>query len=171
VTPAAAPLPPRLGAALRAVALRLDAAEVRWWVTGSCARRLLGAPARPRDLDLECAAADVAAAERALGVALVPSAGGWSSLRAQWVLAGAEVDLSAAVAAGPLPPDDDGILAAARTADAGWGTVRCAPPEEALARALATGDWGRLAKLAAAGGPPPDPVYLSRRLSAAIAAR
>lgn len=45
-----------------------------------------------------------------------------------------------------------------------------APPEDALVSALIAGDWDRIARIAAAGGPPPRIDYLRSRLRAVAAA-
>jgi len=146
-------------------------------VTGGTARRLQGAAHRPADLDLECPAAHVAQAAHVLGFAAPrrDEGGGWSSLRAAGRLAGVEVDLSAGVEVtgphGRLPPDDDLMWEWGVPVALAGVVVRCAPPEEALVRALAAGDWGRLARLAAAGGPAPRPAYVERRLARSSAAR
>ncbi|MGD9572094.1 MAG: hypothetical protein AB7V62_09435 [Thermoleophilia bacterium] len=169
------PLPPRIHAAVLAVAARLDAAGVRWCLGGSAGRALLGHAVRPRDVDVEVAVADAAAAGRALGVALRHSAGaGRSSLRGGTVLAGVEVDVTAGFAAtgpelslDPLP--DDQLIAGPRAPLAGR-EILLAPPEEAVARALVLGDWDRLARIARGAGPGAAPLradQVARRLSSA----
>lgn len=158
------------------MALRLDGAGVRWIVTGSTARRLLGAAREPRDLDLEVAVADAGAAAGALEIDL-PAAegGGVRSRRGGGVIGGVEVDVSAGVEVrgpgGLLTRPDDGLRDGAVACALGGRTVWCGAPEEGLVRALVSGDWARLEKIASGGGPPPRLDYVSRRLAAAIAAR
>lgn len=163
------PLPPRTLAALVAVADRLDRAGVPWLLAGGAGRALQGADHRPADVDVEVAAEHADAAARALGFTLVrDSGGGVTSLRAGGGVAGVDVDLSAAVTV-------DGLLEADWALQWAWAvpcgaagrTMLAAPVEEALARAIVCGDWPRIAKLAAGGGPPPRPAYLARRLSSA----
>ncbi|MCU0308890.1 MAG: hypothetical protein MUE51_14210 [Thermoleophilia bacterium] len=146
-------------------------------VAGSTGRALLGWDVRPRDVDLEVDGPHAAHAGEALGAPLHREAGaGWSSLRARVVIDGVEVDCSAAVAVvGPvlaLAPDAAQWAAAVDVRLAGVA-IRVAPPEEMLARALAAGDWGRAARIAAGApaGRPVDAAYVARRLAAASAAR
>ncbi|HWH13430.1 MAG TPA: hypothetical protein VNT51_01695 [Miltoncostaeaceae bacterium] len=170
-------LPPRPAAALRAALLRLAAADVPVLVSGGTGRRLLGALRRPADLDLECRGDDIARAARALGFAAPrrDAAGGWSSLRCAGRIAGVDVDLSAGVAVegphGRLAPDEALMWAWALPVRGPGVPVWCAPPEEALARTVAAGDWARLARLAAGDGPAPRPAYVARRLASVSAAR
>jgi hypothetical protein len=167
------PPPPRALAAVCAVADRLAAAGVPWVLTGSAGRALLGAPARPGDIDLEVAEADAARAAAALGTSAAPaSGGGRSSLRAAARLAGMEVDVSAGlVVEGPELRLPDGFALMRRWAlpvTAAGRTVPVAPPEEALVRRLVQGDAAGLARLAAVPGmPPPRAAYVAERLRSA----
>lgn len=174
------PLPPRAHAALLAVALRLDAAGVRWMLAGSAGRALQGHRVRPRDIDIEVPHDDVADAGRALGVALVRAAGGGcSSLRAVTRIGGVEVDVTGGlVVEGPwwrLPASDVAQLSACTSAQLGDHTITLAPVEESIARALVLGDRDRVQRIASgalAGGPgvaAPRLDYVVRRLSSAIA--
>lgn len=170
------PLPPRTHAALRAVALRLDGAGVRWVLAGSAGRWLLGHARRPRDIDVEVPAADAARAGAALGVALRPVAGaGRSSLRGAAVIAGVEVDLTAGLAVERrgrrLEPDPEVQMDLGVEVRLGDLTITVAPPEEALARAIVLCDGQALAKIVAGAGPGALPLrrdYLAARLSSAI---
>ncbi|MCC6833107.1 MAG: hypothetical protein IT200_17375 [Thermoleophilia bacterium] len=166
----------RLATVLAEVAANLDAAGVTWIVSGSTARRLLGASREPRDLDLEVAVGHAEAAAAALGFALPPAAGGGvSSRRGGGRVGGVEVDVSAGVEVrgpgGVLTRDDAGLRDGVIPVLLGGRTVWCGAPEEGLVRALVSGDWERLAKIASGGGPPPRLDYVARRLAAAIAAR
>lgn len=160
-------LPPRTLAALIAVADRLDRAGVSWLLAGGAGRALQGAAHRPADIDVEIGPDDAEAGTRALGFVLArDSGGGVTSRRAGGVFAGVEVDLSTEIAIdGRLAPDWALQWAWAVPCRVAGRTVLAAPVEEALARAIAGGDWARIAKLAAGGGPPPRPDYLARRLS------
>jgi hypothetical protein len=165
-----------LQAVLRAVSARLARAEVPWMLGGSSARALEGASPRPRDLDIEVAAEHAARAARALGCSLGADADrGWSSVRAIRTLRGVEIDLSAGIVVTGLGwrLDPDQALSAewSRTVVVGGDPVVLVPPEEALVRALVAGDWSRLSKLVAAGGPTRRPAYMVRRLAAARAVR
>jgi hypothetical protein len=165
------PPPPRVLAALAAVADRLAAAGVPWLVTGSAGRALLGAPVRPGDVDLEVAAADVRRAAAALGMVAAPSAGGGgSSVRGATRVAGTEVDLSAAfVVEGRdlrLPDGFDLMLRWAVPAAAAGRRVLVAPPEEHLVRGLVQGDGAAVAH-AVAGVPPLRAAYVAERLRSA----
>ena len=167
------PPPPRVLAALGAVADRLAAAGVPWVLTGSAGRGLLGAPVRPGDVDLEVAEADAHRAAAALGTAAAPSSGGgrWS-LRAAARLAGMEVDVSAGfTVAGPelrLPDGFDLMRRWALPAAAAGRPILVAPPEETLVRRLVQGDWAGLTRLAATPGlPPPRAAYVAERLRSA----
>ena len=164
------PLPPRTLAALVAVADRLDRAGVPWLLAGGAGRALQGAAHRPADIDVEVSAEHADVAARALGFALTrDSGGGMTSLRAGGAIADTWVDLSAGIAVtGRLEADWALQWAWAVPCSAGGRTVMAAPVEEALARAIVRGDWARIARLAAGGGPPPRPDYLARRLSSAI---
>jgi hypothetical protein len=169
-------LQPRLAAAVSEVARRLGAAGVDWVLSGSAARALAGADAIPNDLDLEIVPEDAHRAGAALGCTLgVDEGGAWSSLRGRCRIEGVEVDVSAAIAViGPewgLGPDDALVRAWSRSVTVGGYPVVLAPVEEQLVRALVAGDWGRIAKIAAAGGPPPRPAYVFRRLASARAVR
>ena len=170
-------LPPRVHAALAAVAARLDAEGLRWLLAGSAGRRLMGHSRRPRDLDVEVAGADAHRAAAALGIVLRPAAGGGrSSLRGSTTIAGVEVDLTAGltVAHGGrrLEPafgvqSDHGV-----EVRLDHRVIAVAPPEEALARAIVLRDRAALAKLVAgagAGAPPLRRDYVAARLSSAIA--
>lgn len=171
------PLPPRAHAALLAVATRLDAAAVRWVLAGSAGRALLGHEARPRDIDVEVASEDAAAAGAALGITLDRSSGrGRSSLRGGLWLAGVEVDVTAGLeVAGQalrLPCDDTAQLSARTVARLSGRSIPVAPVEEALARAIVLGEWDALTRLALTAGdeaPPMRADYLARRLSSATA--
>lgn len=146
-------------------------------VGGGTGRRLLGAARRPGDLDLECDPADAPRAAAALGLPrpATDRGGGWSSLRSRGLVAGVEVDLSAGVAVdgphGRLPADHALLVAWSVPVRAVAVDLWCAPPEEALVRALVAGDLTRLARVAARGGPPPRIGYVSARLAAASASR
>jgi hypothetical protein len=165
--------------ALPELARRLDGAGVRWLLAGSAGRALIGYAAAPRDLDVEVDAPDLAAAATALGLSARPESGaGVSSLRAVGELDGVAVDLTADLElAGPggrLPPDFALQYEHSHAVRAGAGTVRAAPVEEALARALVLDDLDRVARIAAEGAgrarPALRPGYLARRLSAAASA-
>ncbi|HMO00492.1 MAG TPA: hypothetical protein PKD59_13855 [Miltoncostaeaceae bacterium] len=167
------PPPPRALAAVCAVADRLAAAGVPWLLTGSAGRALLGAAARPADVDLEVAEGDAERAAAALGTAAAPaSGGGRSSLRASAVLAGVEVDLSAGFAMeGPelRLPDGYALMAAwALPATAAGRRILVAPPEETLVRRLVAGDRAGAARLEATPGLPPlRAAYVAERLRSA----
>jgi hypothetical protein len=167
------PPPPRALAAVCAVADRLAAAGVPWVLAGSAGRALLGAPARPDDIDLEVAEADVPRAAAALGAAAARSSGGGrSSLRAAGELAGMAVDVTGGfVLEGPWLRLPDGFALqrawAVEVAVAGRA-VAVAPPEETLVRRLVAGDWAGVARLAATPGlPPPRAAYVAERLRSA----
>ena len=163
------PPPPRALAAICAVADRLAAAGVPWVLTGSAGRALLGAPARPGDIDLEVAEGDAARAAAALGTTAAPaSGGGRSSFRAAARFAGMEVDVSAGFTIeGPdlrLPDGFDVMRRWAIPAAAAGRPVLVAPPEEALVRRLVQGDPAGLARLAGVPGlPPPRAAYEAER--------
>ena len=167
------PPPPRVLAALCAVADRLAAAGVPWVLTGSAGRALLGAPVRPGDVDLEVAEADAHRAAAALGTAAARSSGGGrSSVRAGARLANVEVDLSAGFTVeGPELRLPDGFALMARwavPAAAAGRRIAVAPPEEALVRGLVLGDQAALARLAGTPGlPPPRAAYVAERLRSA----
>lgn len=177
--PPSAPLSPRPLAALCAVADALARARVRWLLAGSCGRALLGSPARPGDIDLEVDPRDAAAAAAALGVELSRAAGGRrSSLRATARRAGVEVDVTCDLAidvpAGRLAPDFPLIWERAHPVVAAGRTIRVAPLEEALCRAILLGDWAAVAKISDAAGRSPggirlDAGYVAARLSSATA--
>ncbi|MFN8110889.1 MAG: hypothetical protein U0Y82_13750 [Thermoleophilia bacterium] len=157
------------------VAGALTGRGVRWALTGSAAAALLGATRPPRDLDLEVAVADMAEAAEALGMQFVLQDDGViAGHRAVAVRGGVEVDISAGVTVtgmhGRLTPDDGALTTAARTVMVDGVPIPCRAPEESLARALVAGDWARVAKIAARGGPPPRAGYLASRL-ASIARR
>ncbi|MFN8121185.1 MAG: hypothetical protein U0237_02015 [Thermoleophilia bacterium] len=128
-----------------------------WVVTGSTARRLLGASREPRDLDLEVAEDHADAAAAALGIGLPPAAGGGvSSRRGGGEVGGVEVDVSAGVEVrgpgGVLARTGDALRDGAVPVRLGGRTVWCGAPEEGLVRALVAGDWARLEKIASGGG-------------------
>ena len=161
------------------LARRLDDAGVTWLLAGSAGRALVGYAAAPRDLDVEVDGAEVEAAASALGLSARRESGaGVSSLRAVGELAGVAVDLSADLeVAGPggrLPPDFALQREASHALALGERTVRVAPVEEALARAIVLDDLDRVARIAAEGAgrarPALRPGYLARRLSAAASA-
>jgi hypothetical protein len=172
---AAPALPPRLTACLVAVRARLDPAGVRFLVAGGTARALLGARARPADLDLEVAAADAAGAAALLG--LPPprhrAGGGFASTRAGGRLRGVRIDLSAGVT---VDGEGRGRLADAFTAN--WHTgpralvagheVRLLTLEEQVARLSVAGDEARLTRLRERMAPlVPDTDRVAARLRAA----
>lgn len=149
---------------------RLGRAEVTWLVAGSAGRALLGAGRRPRDLDLEVAPADAPAAARALGLDLVDDVDHHiRSRRAQGIVARCEVDVTSRLAVtgphGHLEPDWAMQLRWAVPVTVAGRRLLAAPPEETIARALVRGDWARMAKVAAGGGPAPRVAYLAERLS------
>jgi len=137
---------------VRAVALRLDAAGVDWWLAGGAARLLRGDAARPRDVDVEVREDDTARAARVLGLPApaLAEGGGWRSLRSQGHIAGVAVDLSGGLAVtgpgghltGPQPPTR---RARSTRPDGGapWPAVPLLPDGEALARAVVAGDTQR----------------------------
>ncbi|WP_217914936.1 nucleotidyltransferase domain-containing protein [Miltoncostaea marina] len=168
-------LPPRLLAALLAVAARLDAAGVEWLLAGSAGRALQGHARRPHDIDVEVPGRDAAAAGRALGAELRRDRGrGRDSLRARTMVAGVEVDVTCdLVVEGPthrLEPDFALQRAWSRPIGLAARSIRTAPPEEAVVRALVLGEWAALASAAGAGGadaPPPRAAYVAARLRSA----
>jgi hypothetical protein len=177
--PPSTPLSPRPLAALCAVADVLARARVRWLLTGSAGRALLGSPTRPGDIDLEVDPHHAAAAAAVLGVQLSPAEGGGRrSLRASALRAGVEVDVTCDLAVeapgGLLVPDFELMWSRAHTAVAAGREIRVAPLEEQLCRAILLGDWAAVAKVAAAAGRAPggirlDPGYVAARLSSATA--
>jgi hypothetical protein len=172
-------LPPRILAAVVAVAARLDAAGIPWLLGGSAGRAALGFRRRPRDVDVEVRAEQAAAAAAALGAALARADDGTrSAWRASTTLAGVEVDLSAGLTVErpggrpPLAADFDLERAFARPVLLAGRHVWVAPPEEPLAVAIAAGDWGRFVR-ALEGAPRGLGLrasYLERRLAAAARA-
>lgn len=170
-----ASLPPRPLAALAAVADLLARERVDWLLAGSGGRALLGYRVRPADIDIEVSPAHAAAAARLLGAPLAESAGaGRSSRRGSLRVAGVDVDVTCDLTvAGPiraLAPDFALQLAWSHPLRVAGRDIRAAPVEETLARALVLGDWARLERVAAEGGPagaPVRPDYVSLRLSAA----
>jgi hypothetical protein len=166
-------------AALIAVADRLDGAGAEWLLAGSAARCLQGLAMRPRDVDLEVSAATAEAAAAALGAVLREERGGGRrSRRARARLAGVEVDLTCDLEidgpGGLLAPDFARQRRWARRALVAGRTIALAPPEEALARAVALRDRRAVARLAAeasaAQAPPPlRRAYLAGRVSPASA--
>ena len=174
--PPSGSLPPRLLAGLVAVADRLAQAGAEWLLAGSAGRALQGFAVRPADLDLEVSPRDASAAAAALGVSLRrESGGGRASVRAQTMIARSRIDLTCdleiAGPGGSLSPDFDRQRAWAAPVEVAGRAVLLAPVEEALARALALGEWevlGRLAREAAAGAAgAPRAAYLAWRLSSA----
>jgi hypothetical protein len=167
------PPPPRTLAAVCAVADRLGAAGVPWVLGGSAGRALLGSPARPGDIDLEVAEADVPRAAAAFGAeAARSSGGGRSSLRAAGAVAGMAVDVTGGlVVEGPELRLPDGFAlqrAWALPVTVAGRVVAVAPPEEALVRRLVQGDREGLARLAALPGLPPlRAAYVAERLRSA----
>lgn len=164
------PLPPRTLAALLAVAARLDAAGVVWLLAGSAGRALRGARVRPADLDLEVDGPDAPRAAAALGFALADDADHRvRSRRAVGTVAGVGVDLTTRLAVsgadGRLEPDWAMQRRWALAVDLAGRSILVAPTEETLARALVRGDWARIAKVAAGGGPAPSAAYVAERLS------
>jgi hypothetical protein len=169
-------LPGPLLSALLAAAARLDAADVPWALAGSSARALLGSTRVPRDIDIEVAARDADRAGAALGCALVQEdTPTWSSVRGYCRIGDVEIDICAGVVVAgadwALEPDDALAETWSHIVEVGGTTIRVAPPEELLVRAIVAGDWNRLAKLADGGGAPPRPAYLFRRLASARALR
>jgi len=161
------------------VADALGGARVRWLLSGSAGRALLGSPVRPGDIDLEVDPRDAVAAATALGVELSPAAGsGRRSLRASARRAGVEVDITCDLAVdapgGRLAPDFELMWNRSLSAAAAGRPIRIAPPEEALCRAVVLGDWAAVAKMSgaaaqAAGGIRLDVGYVAERLSSATA--
>jgi hypothetical protein len=169
-------LPARLRPALAEIAARLEAADVAWALTGSAARMLIGASGDPRDIDIEVAVRDAERAAAALGCGLATDDGpAWSSLRGRCEILDVEIDLSAGVivagAEWVLEPDEALAETWSRVTSVDGRMIRIAPPEEQLVRAIVAGDWVRIAKVAAGGGPPPRPAYVFRRLASARAVR
>ena len=149
----------------------LDGRGVRWWVAGGCADALLGARRRPADLDLECAADDAPRMAAALGVRFASDRdASASSLRARRTLAGVPLDVTAGLhvhgRGGELSPADDVLWQRAATVWHCGMAVRVLAPDEAVARALAWGDRGRLPRAGAAV----DAGYVARRLGWSSAA-
>lgn len=137
-------------------------------MTGGVAAAFHGLDRRPGDVDAECVVADAAAVARALGIAMRTDEDGVvRSLRGGLVIAGVGVDVSAGLAiggpGGRVEPDDDAVWAATREVWWAGGSLRVAPPGESLARALARGDAGRVARARAVAGPA-DEAYASARL-------
>ena len=170
-----ASLAPRPLTAVAALADLLGRDDLAWLLGGSAGRALLGYGVRPRDIDIEVAAGDAAGVARRLGTPLVPAGGaGRASRRATLWLAGVEVDVTCDLAVtGPshhLPPDfalqrewSHGVVVCGRT-------VRVAPVEETIARAVVLGDWGRLARIASEVTAQAAPIrsdYVELRLSSA----
>ena len=169
--------PPRQLAAICAVADALGRAGVRWVLAGSAGRALLDCAVRPRDIDLELDPDGADAGAAALGAALAEAAdGGRSSRRAAVRRAGVEVDLTSGFAAG----GPGGRLAPDFAMQWDWShpvavcgrTVRVAPLEEGLCRAIVLGDWGGAARIAgqaatAPGGVRLSAAYVSARLAPA----
>ena len=161
-------IPPRVQAALWAVAVRLDRAGVRWLVAGSTARALMGFAVRPVDLDIEVATSDADLAASTLAVTLArDDGGGWTSRRGATTIAGVSVDLSSAVTAGSLASDDETLFTASVPVGAGARQLLVLSVEEQLCRAMAAGAWGRVAKITTGvpAGLQLDLGQISRRLS------
>ncbi len=139
-------------AVVRAVALRLRAADVPWQLAGSAALMMAGVPVRPQDVDVEVAEEGADRAARALGLPrpVHREGGGWSSLRAEGAIAGVGVDLSAALEVsgpnGTLRAMDAGTVPGVVTAPG----IRIVSPGEALARAIVAGSDARRDKALAA---------------------
>ena len=171
-------LPPRVLAALVAVADRLSPGGAEWLLAGSAGRALQGFAVRPDDLDLEVSSRGAGAAAEALGAELRRDAGGGrTSERARVIVARSRIDLTCDLEVegphGRLGADFDRQLAWAAPVEVAGRTMLLAPVEEALARALVRGDWAtleRLSREAAAGtAGPPRPAYVAWRLSSARA--
>jgi hypothetical protein len=172
-------VPPRQLAALCAVADALAGAGVRWLLAGSAGRALLGVPVRPRDIDIEVAPDDGDVAAATLGAELADaSGGGRRSRRAQVERAGIEVDISSGFAidgpTGRLDADFERQWQWSHATAICDRTVRIAPLEESLCRAIVATDWARVAEVAgqAARSAPPvrlDVTYVAARLSSARA--
>lgn len=169
-------LPPRSLAALLAAHDRLRAAGVDHLVVGGCARVLRGDRAavgrRPRDVDLEVAAADIVRAAAALDAPVFERVdAAITALQAGAVIAGVEVDLNAVIevrgALGVLPEDWGARWGARRTVVVAGRGLPVGPGGEMVARALVAGDGARLRK-ATGDGPWPDPDYVAARVAAAI---
>lgn len=171
------PLPPRLLAALLAVASRLDLAGVEWLLAGGAGRALLGFAGRPNDLDLEISPHSEPAAPDALGLRMrYEEGGGRASWRAQGRFAGAALDLTSELEVrghgGLLRPDFTLQRTWAHSREIGGHRVWLAPVEETVARALVEGDWGTLGRVAQEGAgaarpTPLRPAYLALRLAGA----
>ncbi len=167
-------------AVVRAIALRLDAAGVDWWLAGGAARLLRGGAGRPRDVDIEVRAEDTAQAARALGLPLpaVAAGGGWRSLRSEGAIAGVPVDLSGGITVsgpGGTLAGPDPVPAPEGQPGASWAGIPLLPEGEAHARAVVSGDERRRA--AAEAALPDDPVlraaalaYADSRIAAAASA-
>ena len=153
----------------------LDRASVRWAVVGSVGRLLLGGEDTPRDLDIVVWDADVERLEALLAVRFEPRDRPFPG-RGVVIPApdgGIAVELFAAsqgAQASGAAPSDTEMWDHCRRVDAGGLSVLVAPPEDALVSALIAGDWDRIARIAAAGGPPPRIDYLRSRLRAVAAA-
>lgn len=161
-------IPPKVQAALTAVALRLDRAGVRWLVAGSTARALMGFAVRPVDLDIEVATSDADLAASTLAVTLSgDEGGGWTSRRGATRIAGVNVDISAGVTAGSLASDDETLFAASVPGRVGNRQILVLSVEEQLCRAMAAGAWDRVAKVTTGvpTGLQLDLGKISRRLS------
>ncbi len=115
---------------LIAVVARLDRVGVRWIVTGSAARALLGSEERPKDLDIEVAGVDADRAAASLGLTLArDTSNGWVSDRALGQIAGVAIDVSASVAARGRPPDEAETFSSAISVGLGSMTVRVMSPD------------------------------------------
>jgi len=171
-------LPPAVSSTLAAVAERLDAAGVDWLVAGSCARVLSGFETVPRDLDIEVAGSDIAAAAAAVGLeAAVAQDARARSVRATGDVDGVEVDLVASLTltgpGGVLPADHELMTTFATSVTVAGRRVRVAPVEEQMVRILVTGDEARRRRFIAEA--PPGFIarndYVELRLGSARAAR
>ncbi len=171
------PPPPRQLAALCAVADALAGVGVRWVLAGSAGRALLGCPVRPRDIDLEVEPTGAHRAARALGAELAEALGGGrSSLRGHSERSGIALDITCDLEidapGGRLPADFELQWKWSRPGPVCGRTIRVAPLEESLCRAIVLADWSHLARVGceAARAEPPirlASAYVSERLSSA----
>ena len=170
-----ASLAPRPLAALAALADLLGRDGAAWLLGGSAGRALLGYRVRPRDVDIEIAPGDAEALARRLRAPLAAAAGGGrASRRATLWLAGVEVDvtcdLAVTGASHHLAPDYPLQREWSHEVTVCGRTVRVAPVEETIARAVVLGDWDRLARIVSevtADATPIRPDYVELRLSSA----
>lgn len=172
-------LPPRHLAALCATTDALDRARVRWVLAGSAGRALLGCPVRARDIDVEVEPGGAAPAGAAIGAVLAESGGdGRRSLRASVERAGIEVDLTGDLSieapGGRLAPDFERQWAFSHPVTVCGRSIRVAPLEEVICRAIILADWAHVATISgqAARAHPAlrlDAGYVGERLSSASA--